>query len=101
MEKVNIFLDDYRPPLRNFEVARDYNDFIRLVNQNKNNIGIISFDYDLDSVKTGLDAAKYIIENNIVVEKLRIHSSHSNRKKIYELLKENYPNVEIEVLYKL
>lgn len=101
MSKINIFLDDYRPCPLGYECARDYNTFEYLVKKNKDNIGTISLDFNLDSIRNGYDAAKFLVDNNIVVENFIIHSSHSKRKKIYELLKENYPNVEIKLYYPL
>ena len=87
MEKVDIFLDDWRTAPSGYEVARDFKEFTILLDRYKGNIGTISFDFDLDSYRyNGLDAAKYVKQMNIEVEKFRIHSSHDKRKLIYEFL---------------
>lgn len=98
---VNIFLDDWRPCADNFLKATCYSEFCRLVDKYLNEIDTISLDYDLDEFKTGYDAAVYIVEKGITPKKIIIHSSHSRRKKIYDYLKENLPNVELVVYYPL
>lgn len=93
---MNIFLDDVRPCPDGYLVARDYNDFVRLVSDNKDNIDTVSLDYDLDSVRTGFDAAKFLVENKIMPKKICIHSnSTSGVKLIYKYLKENTTGIEI------
>ena len=77
---MNIFLDDIRPCPDNFVCARDFIDFVR----------IVSLDYDLDSMKTGLDAAKFLIENDIIPNKIILHSeSDFGVRRIYKYLSSN------------
>lgn len=85
---INIFLDDYRDPeyfrsipfyKREWTVVRNYDEFVKLVEQNVNNIGAISFDHDLSEehyqqfsegvrpenvtgAKTGYDCVRWIEE---------------------------------------
>lgn len=87
---MNIFLDDIRPCPDNFVCARDFNDFVRIVSLNKEQLNIVSLDYDLDSMKTGLDAAKFLIENDIIPNKIILHSeSDFGVRRIYKYLSSN------------
>ena len=83
---VKIYLDDERTPIQGeWEIVRDYNQFVKLINKySLNNISMISLDHDLGdsakeeyydnveknntldynhiSEKTGYDCAKYLVE---------------------------------------
>lgn len=79
---MNLFLDDIRipsmshnnmrglgidySPTENWVIARDYFEFIDIVNKHFDEIDLVSFDHDLACVKngreyTGKDAADYLI----------------------------------------
>lgn len=89
---MKIFLDDLRTAPDGWEVARDYNDMIRLLTANRNNISEISLDYDLDNVRNGLNVCEWIVTNNCWPKKIIIHSSHrTGVKYMKELLKKNKP----------
>lgn len=84
-----LFLDDIRTPNSVYDcfnndwiVARDYNEFVNVITQS-GAPEVISFDHDLgeaayagdyNSEKTGYDCAKWIVENNIKVSNIHIHS---------------------------
>lgn len=79
MKNINIFLDDERQttfvknkmgkyyPV-NWVVIRNYFDFVKFVDENFDQINLVSFDHDISSFDdngkefTGKDAADYIIE---------------------------------------
>lgn len=93
---MNIFLDDARPCPDGYTATRDYNDFVRLVLANKENIDTISLDYDLDSVRTGLNAAEFLVRNEICPKKIIIHSnSDYGAKRMYHYLVEHTSGIEI------
>lgn len=58
---------------------------------------IIDLDHDLGEEKTGYDICKYIIENDIQFDKIRIHTSNPvGRDNMIQLL-ERYTNIPIEI----
>ena len=78
MKPINIFLDDERDPQfvknklgdnfpQDWKVIRNYFDFVNFVDQNFDNIKLVSFDHDIQSFDqsgkefTGKDAADYMI----------------------------------------
>lgn len=82
MKNINLFLDDIRVPSMSHNaskglgldysptdkwvIARDYFDFVDIVNKHFNEIKLVSFDHDLACVKdgreyTGKDAVDYLI----------------------------------------
>lgn len=87
MEKLNIFLDDIRTPEMSHNsnkglgasvkwiIVRDYFDFVKIIDDNFDKIGIISFDHDLacfknDKEYTGKDAVNYLINYCLTNNKL-------------------------------
>lgn len=95
---MKIFLDDYRVGPDRWEEVRDFNEFCRIVDANKDNIEAISFDYDLGSVKGGFDAIKYCFTKGIFPKEMIVHSSHSKGKEMYQFLLNNAPD-GVEVKY--
>ena len=102
MNKINLFLDDIRTPnmSHNSEkglgvgysdestwvIKRDYFSFIDYLNENLENIELISFDHDIASYRngreyTGKDGANYLIElcldRNIKMPKWYVHSDNT------------------------
>jgi len=82
MKKINIFLDDERDPtyvkdnLGNlypeyWTIVRNYFDFVDFVDENIENIDLVSFDHDISTFDekgkewTGKDAADYLINKCI------------------------------------
>ena len=64
---------------------------------NKTKFSIIDLDHDLGEEKTGYDICKYIVENNIRFDKIKIHTSNPvGRNNMIQLL-ERYTNIPIEV----
>lgn len=90
---MKVFLDDFRHAPAGWEVARDYNDMIRILSQNKGKVTDISLDYDLDSIRNGYNVCEWLVNNNYWPESIIIHSSHATGpKKMKELLEKNAPN---------
>ena len=96
---MNIFLDDIRPCPDCFELCRSYEEFTRMVMEHKEHIKVISLDYDLGSVRTGLDACKFLCANQIKCSKIIIHSTHSRAYAMEYYLKEMMKDTEIVLLH--
>lgn len=92
---MKIFLDDYRSCPDRFELCRSYEEFTRMVLQNKDDIEVISLDYDLGAIRNGLDACEFLVEKNITCPKIMIHSDHPNASKMYVYLSQNMKNSEV------
>ncbi len=94
---MRIFLDDIRSCPDRYTPARSYEEFTRLAAQNKGNIEEISLDYDLGEMHNGLDACVFLVENRIIPEKIRIHSTHTHAEKMERYLRMHMPaEVKIE-----
>lgn len=100
MEKL-LYVDDIRKPniirysTYSYEiiVSRNYDDAINMLNMCKFNA--IDLDHDLGEEKTGYDICKYIIENNIKLDRVYIHTSNPvGRDNIKQLL-ERYTDNQI------
>lgn len=88
--KVILYVDDLRMPTywenKNYKiyVARTYKDAINMLNTIK--IDIIDLDHDLGEEKSGYDVVKYIIENEIYVPEINIHTMNPvGRQNIIQL----------------
>lgn len=74
-----LFIDDTRFPEyfhtigANITVARSYAEAIEYL---KDNYDLISLDHDLGEEKTGYDIAKYIVENQMKIAPVAIHSAN-------------------------
>ena len=71
-----LYVDDIRFPHQigaEITVARTYDEAIQYID---NSYDIISLDHDLGEEKTGYDIAKYIVENQIKVRAVVIHSAN-------------------------
>ena len=74
-----LYVDDIRFPEyfhqigAEITVARTYDEAIQYID---NNYDIISLDHDFGEDKTGYDVAKYIVENQIKVGAVAIHSAN-------------------------
>lgn len=113
--KTILYLDDMRTPLaRGIDVVRNYDEFVRYLEEN----GIpelVSFDHDLSDEhympesewgkpldyssykeKTGLDCARYLIENNLPIKRWGVHSMNAvGKRNIENLLRSYCPDGEI------
>ena len=96
---MKIFLDDIRPCPDRFELCRTYDEFTRMVMANKDNLQEISLDYDLGSVRTGLDACKFLVASGVQCPKITIHSTHSRAVAMEYYLKETMKNTEVVLLH--
>lgn len=92
-----LFLDDVRiPKTEGWEIVRNYDDFIKWIDEN-GLPDVISFDHDLSDIsdmakeKTGYDAAKWVCEycwvNGIPIPDYNVHSANPvGRDNINQLL---------------
>lgn len=86
-----LYIDDLRTPCNyiqnhyNIVIARTFKDAINELNKRK--YKVIDLDHDLGEEKTGYDICKYIVENNIKITRVYIHSSNPvGRFNMYQLL---------------
>ena len=100
MEKL-LYVDDIRKPniirysTYSYEiiVSRNYDDAINILNMCKFNA--IDLDHDLGEEKTGYDICKYIIENNIKLDRVYIHTSNPVGRDNMKQLLERYTDNQI------
>ena len=100
MEKL-LYVDDIRKPniirysTYSYEiiVSRNYDDVINMLNICKFNA--IDLDHDLGEEKTGYDICKYIIENNIKLDRVYIHTSNPVGRDNMKQLLERYTDNQI------
>lgn len=77
-----LYIDDTRFPEyfhgigAKIDVARTYNEAIELLSTSYVDYDLISLDHDLGEEKTGYDIAKYIVENQMTVPPIAIHSAN-------------------------
>lgn len=99
-----LYVDDIREPniqqdninLNVVFIARTYKDAIKELNTHK--YDIIDLDHDLGEDKTGYDICKYIIENKIKCDIIRIHTSNPvGRDNMVQLLSRYYTGL-IEIM---
>jgi len=64
---MKIFLDDIRnPPDNSWTLVRNFNEFQKLILQNKGKVNKLSFDHDLgENQPSGYDATKWLIQEAI------------------------------------
>lgn len=86
-----LYIDDLRTPCNyiqnhyNIIIVRTFKDAINELNKRK--YKVIDLDHDLGEEKTGYDICKYIIENDIKITRVYIHSSNPvGRFNMYQLL---------------
>ena len=92
MGRLKIFLDDTKPCPRGWLWVKTIADFKDAVQKNRDDLEIISLDYELevtDKGKTGLDACRYLIDDDISCPKIIIHSIHPYADRMRKLLQEN------------
>lgn len=95
---MKIYLDDWRGYPIGFEVVRNYEDCIEMLLKNKNDLEVLSLDYDLDSIYTGFNVCEYLVENNIWPKEINIHSTHSMGRRMVDYLLEHAP-ADIKISY--
>ena len=85
-----LYVDDIRFPEKwhknedEITVARTYDEAIQYLGDEYD---VISLDHDLGEEKTGYDIAKYIVENQLKIGKVAIHSANPvGRDNIKQLL---------------
>lgn len=74
---MKIVLDDHRciPANSPYNLVRTYAECVELIRLFRK-ISFISLDYNLGTVKTGLDVLVYMAEHDIEVKHINIHSNH-------------------------
>lgn len=101
---MKIFLDDVRVINEEYgyELVRGYDKCISLLEANKDDIELLSTDYDLsysrkpDAHKTGYDVLVYMKENNIIPQRINVHSTHKEGvAKMAKYLKKYFANTDI------
>lgn len=82
MRKMYVFVDDVRPApridenlfvmitCRTYETVIDVIQYFHTVGQHM----VLDLDHDLGGTKTGYDISKFLVENEIHVDEIRIHS---------------------------
>lgn len=82
---MNLYVDDLRQVPKNFEIARTYEEAIKILKNNT--IDILSLDHDLGEEKTGYDIVKYICQNNCKVKRVYLHTFNPiGRENMYQVL---------------
>lgn len=72
-----IWVDDVRnPTIPNATWCRSYESAIAAINNSYEDSIVLCLDHDLGEEKTGYDIAKYIVENNIPISLIQIHSAN-------------------------
>lgn len=97
---MKIFLDDNRICPADFQLARTVEEFEQLVRENRDNLEVISLDYDLSAAgggRTGLNACDFIVKENVKCPKIIIHSNHPNADKMYSYLLDNLPDTVVDM----
>lgn len=91
-----LYLDDERiPKTKGWTIVRSVEEFIQVI-QDKGVPEHISFDHDLGELEAGvlapngLDAAKWLIENEIVPKSFNVHSANPIGAKNIESLLNNW-----------
>lgn len=86
-----LYVDDLRMPKhwenKNYKiyVARTYKDAISFLDTKK--FDIIDLDHDLGEEKSGYDVIKYVIENNIQIKNVAVHTMNPvGRQNILQLV---------------
>ncbi|MBY7025055.1 hypothetical protein FDC27_09920 [Clostridium botulinum] len=79
IHEINLYVDDIRRCPDGFVVARNYDEAIQLLKNNR--INILSLDHDLGIdyngvEKNGYDIVKYICEHGISPKKIYIHTDN-------------------------
>lgn len=97
---MKIFLDDTKLCPLGWTWVKTIDDFKETVRKNRDDLEAISLDYELevtDKGRTGLDACRYLIENNIRCPKIVIHSTHPHARKMRELLEEHMDSTVVTI----
>lgn len=97
---MKIFLDDTKLCPKGWLWVKTIDDFKEAVQKNVDNLEAISLDYELevtDKGRTGLDACRFLIANDINCRQIIIHSIHPKADQMREMLLENMKNTVIEM----
>lgn len=90
MDLINLYVDDLRKCPEDFNVARNYDEAIEILNTREINILSLDHDLGLDDngiEKNGYDIVKYMCENGINPRKIYIHTDNVvGRNNMYHTL---------------
>jgi len=111
-----LFLDDLRKaPDDSWVVVRSVKDFIKVIEE-RGMPDVISFDHDLGTesyevlASTGMDAAKWLVEKELIPKKVMVHSANNVGAENIRRLLENWikfnmsegePSIRVEPNYDL
>ena len=85
--KISLYVDDIRNAPEGWACSRTYQSTISLFETGWFEIDKLSLDHDLGEEKTGYDIAKYIVENNIKINEIFLHTANPvGRDNMYQLL---------------
>ena len=93
--KISVYLDDERVPNKDFDIiVRTYDECIKAIKENE--VYLLSLDNDIADYKEGYDVAKYLVENNISIPNINIHSMNVvASQNMVDLLTRYFPNSRI------
>lgn len=88
---MKLYLDDVRnPQTAGWNVVRSFDEFVAFIREH-GVPDVISFDHDLgDNVPTGMDCAKWMVENDYPVRDFNVHSANPVGKANIEGLLRNW-----------
>lgn len=88
MEKINVFLDDYRKPPEGYVLAETIDECLFLLNNY--DIDHLSLDHDLTSnIRNGLMLVEIMIQKQLYANRITIHSANSaGGKAMYNCFKQ-------------
>ena len=95
---MKLFVDDLRNCPNQYIQAYNYEEAIKILENNKGNIDEISLDHDLGDVKSGYDICKWLVENEYwTMDKIIIHTANPvGAKNMFQLLDRYAPkNINI------
>lgn len=96
---MKLFLDDLRPVPDGYEVARTYEECVKLLSENE--VDTLSLDHDLGTKKTGYDICLWLVENEVHPNKILIHSANPVGQKNMIQLLNRYMPMETELYTKI
>lgn len=96
---LKIWVDDLRPAPEGYEWCKNFRSAIATIicfALYEGGIDILDLDHDLGDGQSGYDIAKYLVENDINIGTIRVHSMNPvGKKNIEQLLTRYHYHVEI------
>lgn len=89
-----VYLDDIREVKPGYVLAKTYKECIEYLKSGK--VERLSLDHDLGTNKSGYDVCKWMVENNIKVPMIFIHTANPvGRDNMKQLLERYFPESKI------